>query len=133
MKKIEAEAVIQQYQPDLFAISESNILLNLPDHEKAIPGYQLHLPKSDDNLKMARLALYVKEGVQMTVLNQLIDAEVAAIWVKLGAKGRKPMTLGFVYREFQYIMEDHPSNSIIPQKKTRKMDQICHSLEESSK
>ena len=43
-KVIEIEAVTIQYSPDIFVISEANLLETLSESERKIPGYRIILP-----------------------------------------------------------------------------------------
>ena len=45
-----------------------------------------------------------------------MDTEVTAIWLKIGQVGRKPMTIGMIYREHQYLKSDTLENSLTPKK-----------------
>ena len=50
--------------------------------------------------------MLVKEGVQVELLPELMETDVAAIWVKLGVKGRKPLILSGIYREHRFLDQD---------------------------
>ena len=109
-KKItEIEAVILQYRPDIFAISEAN--LHRDELNREISGYNMLLPKLSDTQEFSRLIVLVKDTIEVKVLDQLSDERVAAIWLKIGATGRKPMVLGCVYREHRFMRQDEPEFS----------------------
>ena len=110
-KSLEIEAVIQEYKPDLFAISEANMKLSLTVQEKNIQGYSMILPRTTEVQNHARLVLLVKEGLEVQLLPDLMDTTVAAIWIKICSRGRKSVTVGFVYREHQFIWQDQPNDS----------------------
>ena len=40
-----------------------------------------------------------------------MDTTVASIWVRIASQGRKSVTLGFMYREHQYIWQDLQGDS----------------------
>ena len=82
-KVIEIEAVIIQYVPDVFIISESNLREELLDHEKEIHGYREILPKTAAVQKLVRLVMLVRDGVQVYTVGELMDNEVAAVWIKI--------------------------------------------------
>ena len=44
-------------------------------------------------------------------MEELNDNTVAAIWLKLGARGRRPMLIGGIYREHRYIYTQDDSVS----------------------
>ena len=67
-KKIEEiEAVILQYRPDIFIISESNLLVELKDYERDITGYTILLPLTTQLHMIARLVILVRDGLQVEV------------------------------------------------------------------
>ena len=113
-KKLEMEAVIQKYKPDIFSISEANMLVDLPDFEKNLVGYQVHTPPVPREHKMIRIVLLVKDGLTVEILNNFMDPKIAAIWCKIGSRGRKPMTICMAYREHQYILVENDNNSLSP-------------------
>ena len=113
-KKHEIEAVTQQLAQDVYAISEANLLHSLTDLEKNIPGYQMFLPPRPADQKVARLALLLRDGVIAEVQHQLMDPSLASVWLNIGARGRKPMMIGMMYREHRYIMLDHADDSMTP-------------------
>ena len=50
---------------------------------------------------MMRIVMLVREGIQYEVLTDYMDTIVASIWIKIGAKGRKPLALAGIYRGAQ--------------------------------
>ena len=115
-KTHEIEAATQQYSPDIFTNSEANLLHGLTDYEKTIRGYQLFLPPVPANQKIARLALLLKEGVTADVQQYLMHPALAAVWIKIGARGKKPMLIGMIYREHRYILAEQGDDSNSPTK-----------------
>ena len=110
-KQVEAEAVTQQYNPDLLIISEANMLNELSDLEKNLPGYSLLLPLTVETQKVARLVMFVKEGVNVTLVKEYMDTEVTAIWVKCSGRGRKPVLVAGVYREHKFLFHGPETGS----------------------
>ena len=113
-KSHEIEAVTQQFRPDILAISEANMLHSLSDQEKLIPGYQMHIPPINPGHTMSRLVVLVRDGITVDIQHQLMHPQVAAVWLKIGIKGGKPMTVGLMYREFQHILTVQPDDSDTP-------------------
>ena len=107
-KLLEIEAVILQYQPDIFAVSEAYLKLTLQAEQRDIQGYNMIFPKTIEVQNHARLVLLVKENLDVQILTQHMDSIVAAIWIKVASKG-------FVYREHQFIRQEIPSDSVAPQ------------------
>ena len=102
-KKLEIEAVILQYVPDIFVISEVNLLKTLSDEERMISGYRILTPEITGNQNLFRLVVLVKETIDVKVIEELNDNRLSAMWLKVGARGRRPMIIGAIYREFRYI------------------------------
>ena len=73
---LEAEAVTLQYKPDIFIISESNLIEELSEQERSIPGYTLLLPKTTELQRVARLVILLKYEVQIEVKNEYMDNSV---------------------------------------------------------
>ena len=120
-KTHEIENVILKYKPDLFAISESNMGINLTDYEKNIAGYNTFIPKIAPGQNMSRLVLLVKDELQVQVLDHLMNNSAAAIWIKIGSRGRKPMLVGFFYREQQFLRLDQSDDSLTPAKQLHRL------------
>ena len=119
-KKSEIENVLQQYRPEIFIITEANLKEELNEYERKIPGYDLLLPKTMSEHKIARIVVLVKEGVQIKLMEQFMDNMVSAIWFKIGTKGNKPMLVGAVYREHQHIYQIEPNNSGLPSRQNQR-------------
>ena len=74
---------------------------------------------------MYRIVMLVRDGIDVKILNEYSDSSVAGIWVKLGARGRKPMVIGGIYREHRFIhhLNDNDSGSV--ENQTIEMELIC--------
>ena len=83
----------------------------LTDEEKNITGYSIVLPLSADEHGLARMVMLVREGLNIKIQKNYMDKCVAAIWIKIGAAGRKPMNICGVYREHRFIYEGAPEDS----------------------
>ena len=109
----EIQALIDELAPDLLYISEANFFKEFPDYMTNIPGYRLVHPKQLTSMGYSRLILLVKEGVQITLMDDLMCPEVSSIWLKIAKRGCKKLHLGGVYREHDLL---------------RSTDDIDHSL-----
>ena len=109
-KKTEIELVIMQQNPDIFIISEANLKNQLSENERGIPGFKLVLPKTAEARDMIRIVMLIREGIQYELLSDYMDTIVASIWIKIGAKGRKPLALAGIYREHRYL-EQGPNDT----------------------
>ena len=101
----EIEAVILQYNPDVFVISEANLLNSLPDNEKGITGYRQILPLTTTVQTVARLVLLVREELQVKITEEFMDTEISTVWIKIGSTGRKPVYLSGIYREHRFLFQ----------------------------
>ena len=61
---------------------------------------------------MARLVLLVKETISVDTKVEYMNEEVATVWIKVGARGKKPILLSGIYREhkFLYMPDDTGSD-----------------------
>ena len=110
-KFLEIEAVILQFTPDIFIVTEANMKMSLDEHEKNIAGYSMILPLSADIHGLARMVMLVRDGVETKILKKYMDDKVAAVWIRIGAAGRKPMNICGMYREHRFIYEGAPDDS----------------------
>ena len=108
-KRTDIEAVLLEKSPDLLYISEANLFDTVPEWERFITGYTLHLPLTMGKHKYSRLVLLVKEGVDVEVQNNMMHEDLAMIWVSVKSGGRKIMKVGGVYREHQLLMKPKPN------------------------
>ena len=108
-KRIEVEALILETKPDMLFISEANLRYETPACQKDIQGYYIVTPNTEISMGYSRIILLVREGVQLTILNNCMDDNIPAIWVKLTSKGKKPLTIGGIYREFHHLLQPLPN------------------------
>ena len=72
-KLLEIQAVILQYKPDIYAVSEANMKLNLQAHQKQIQGYKMYLPRTVEMHNHARLVVLVRDDLEVHIQNQHMD------------------------------------------------------------
>ena len=71
-------------------------------------------PNTDISLGYSRIVLMVREGVELTIMNEYMADNIPAIWVKITSRGRKPLIIGGggrVYREFHHLLVPAPNNT----------------------
>ena len=85
--------------PDIFFVSEVNLFSSTPEWNRNIEGYRMFLPKSWLMAGYAWMVLLAKEGVDVHLLPEHMEDDLAAVWVRVGRKTRKPMQIGGLYRE----------------------------------
>ena len=109
----EIQALIDEMTPDLLYITEANYFSEFPDHLTHIPGYRQVHPKQLVTMKYSRIVLLVRDGIQVTILEDLMCPEVASIWLKIAKRGCRKFHLGGVYREHMLLRStdntDHSS------------------------
>ena len=110
-KIAEIQILLMDTKPDITIISEANIFAENQDYEIHIPGYNLIQPKSMVSSGYSRLAVLVKEGVQVQTLEQYMDEEIASVWLKISSKGTKKIHLGAIYRQHKLIKQGTPNLS----------------------
>ena len=110
----EINLLLANKDPDLAIFSEANIFNTDQEYELHIPGYTLILPRTMDLIGNCRVAILVKEGVDVQVLDKFMDPHIASIWLKISAKGNKIIHLGAVYRQHMWIKQSLPNNTKHP-------------------
>ena len=103
------EMLLLEKAPDLAFITEANLLEMVPEYSRHINGYSLILPKTMAHLKYSRIVLLVRNGVEVEVLNNCMEPDISAIWIKVGKAGRKPLVVGGVYREQHLLLQGNPN------------------------
>ena len=68
-----------------------------------ISGYIIHKPTTVKVHQLSRLVLLAREGLEIKIVEELMNTAVASIWVRITMKGMKPLLTGGVYREHQYL------------------------------
>ena len=130
-KKVEVEAVILKYNPDIMIISEANLIKGLTEDEMNIRGYTMIFPKTFEEQKVARLVLIHKEDMQVKVMPELMDKSVAVVWI--GHRGRKPIVLAGYYREHQFILQDDRDDSGNPARQLDRLNKFVESWKKAEK
>ena len=54
-------------------------------------------PKTLFSLKYSRLVMLVKDGLNLQVIDELMDNEVSSVWVKVNKRGARNLLLGGIY------------------------------------
>ena len=113
-KKI--QLLLEDFNPDVAVISEANIFSENQDFDIYVPGYSLIQPKSMNSLGYSRIAVLVKSGVKVKVLDQFMDNEIASVWLRISGRGTKNLHIGTVYRQHKLLNQDLPNMSGDPAK-----------------
>ena len=131
-KKIEVEALVLEEEPDLLFISEANMRDAIAPEFKFIEGYNLITPNTMRRMGYSRLVLFVREGVKLDVMENCMSDDLPAIWVKLTTRGRKPLVIGGLYREFHQLLQPLPNMSDEKKPSNRQMEKDNFRVEEGN-
>ena len=110
-KKHTIEAMIFDFKPDIAIINEANIFEENKDHELYIANYKIVLPNTLESQGVCRLAVLVREGVQVKILQEYMNTEIASVWLKVTRKGSKKLHIGAMYRQHHLLRQPIPNNS----------------------
>ena len=65
-----------------------------------------------ENLQYCRLVLLAKEGMNLQVMNEWMDPQIASLWVKIGGKGVRNLYVGGVYREHNLLNPEGQNENV---------------------
>ena len=99
----EIELALSEHKPDLCFISEANLWAGAEPHEMEIQGHNIIMPNTMETLLHARIILLVREGIEVEKLDNLMDDQVATIWVRVGQNRRQSINIGGIYREHKQL------------------------------
>ena len=102
-KLTDIEALLLQEKPQLCFISEANLWNHIDIEDRQIPGYTIILPNTMSSLGHARIVLLVMDGIIVTKLDELMDQETAAIWIRIGNGRHNSVIVGGLYREHSQL------------------------------
>ena len=123
-KKLEIEATLQRYKPQIMIISEANLLLNLTEQERNIPGYKILTPTVPADHKIVRIVALVEETLECKLIPEYMNPSIASIWLKVTNKGKKPLVVGGYYRQHQYILMEEENDSNTDQKQLERLSKF---------
>ena len=103
-KTVEIQHLVDEYSPDLAIISEANLFLKHSNEQRHIEGYDIIVTKGFEHFGVSRLVVLAKEGMNVQTDDNLMDSQVASIWMKFAsAENRKKLIIGAIYREHRLI------------------------------
>ena len=106
-KTLDILSLIEEKKPSILAISEANLWDGLPQHEMQIEGYKLILPPTMGTLGYARVVMLVKNNLIVHKLDQHMENDLSAVWIRVGSKGTRPTHVGAIYREHHILGQDN--------------------------
>ena len=95
--------MIENHCPDLAFFSEANLYPSTTEAERQIPGYTIVTTVDFRMGFNSRLVLLVREGFNVNIEQDLMEADIASIWTTIPRRGTKKLRVGGVYREHQLI------------------------------
>ena len=99
-KVSEVKNLIKQFNPNIFGLSECELVKNNIDEQTLkIPGYDILFPKSWSQHGFARVVTYVKKTFSYEQILDLEDDLVQSIWLRGSFKNRKKIYFCSAYRE----------------------------------
>ena len=110
-KTHEIQIMVDDIKLYVECISEANIFHDDQEHQLKIQGYTLHLTKSIKTLNYCRLAMLVRDGTDVHILEEYMDTVTPSFWLKLPYKGRKNVFICSVYREHRYLNQPKPNTT----------------------
>ena len=91
------------------------------------------LPKSHSELGCSRIAVLVKIGFNVKILEQFMDGEVATIWLQVSGRGLKSVTIGAIYRQFRLLRQGVPNLSGEPDRQLSRWRKIINQWRAASR
>ena len=101
-KIVDIQHWINEYNPDVAFVSEANLYFEVPDYMNAVPGYEITTTKDFEKCGISRLVLLTKTGYDVTILKEMMQNNIASIWIRIPRNGRK-LYVGGIYREHKTI------------------------------
>ena len=96
----EVKQLVKKEKPHILGISEAELRKKNHSLDKLkVPGYDLLLPKSWENVGKARLVVYVKKTIEYEHLVDIEHEDVQSIWIKAGFKNSSKIFFSHQYRE----------------------------------
>ena len=105
------KAMLLDTKPDITIVSEAKIFRENEEHEILIPGYKMVLLNTMDTQGFCRLAVLLKEDIQIKILTEFMDTEIASVWMKVVRRGSRKLHIGAMYRQQHLLKQSTPNAS----------------------
>ena len=115
-KHQEIETLIETYRPHIFGLCEANLKhgvdISLVQHQ----DYQLHVPRSIDNLAVgtARVVVYTHSSLVVKRRQDLENNTLPVVWLEIGLPRQKKLLVATMYREWQLLHQADQTSKSIP-------------------
>ena len=102
-KTVEMQHMVDEVKPDMIFVSEANLLSSTSEEEKNIAGYTITTTKDFRNSGISQLVLLIRDNFEVETQMELMENDIASIWVKIPRRGNRRLILGGMYREHKLI------------------------------
>ena len=115
-KMCELEIAVKRVKPALLGVSEANLQSTTDLSEVQLPGYSLLTAATlvNPRIQMSRVVVYLGEGLQGKLREDLMSDNFSSIWVELSVPGQsRTILVSNIYRDHQWMNqgEDRSSKS----------------------
>ena len=110
-KLLEIRHFLTENNPDIFIITEANLLTDTQVVDRKIEGYQKFTTKTMTTKGRSRVVVLAREEMNLKLREDLMDNESETIWLQLERKGRNKLLIGAYYREQSLIGLGHDNKS----------------------
>ena len=114
-KTEELNTVVADYSPHILGISEASFWSTHDPEDVQIPNYKIYFANTLKNpdLNVSRVAVFVHDDVLVTVRDDLMSTEVSSVWLEVGFPKQKKFLISHVYREWQYLGQNHQESHTV--------------------
>ena len=117
--------LLNKYDVDVCGISEDNLHKTVNEHEYKVEKYRSFRMGGD----ISRVIAYVKEDIDCKIVDELMDPEIACIWLMV-ERGRARWLIGQYYREHMHL-GDRDSASNVRQRE--RLDKFLAKVEQTER
>ena len=104
-KMNEIEAVVSNYKPHIFGLSENCYSIDHSVDLTKIDDYEVYFAKTLENpsLNVSRVSVYVHNDLQSKLRPDLMSDKFSSIWVEVGHRNQRKILVCNLYREWKYL------------------------------
>ena len=81
-KVSEIRQLICEFKPDIIAISEANLMSDTPEYKSQIQGYTMVQTNTMNTMRHCRLIMLVKDEMDIEILGNIMEQDLATIWIR---------------------------------------------------
>ena len=113
-KMCELEIAVKRVKPALLGVSEANLHSTTDLAEVQLPGYTLLTAATlaNPSIQMSRVVVYLGEGLQGKLREDLMSDNFSSIWVELSVPGQsRTILVSNIYRDHQWMNQGEDKSS----------------------